>query len=63
MEKFSKILGICVASLFFFLGFYLLFSPKFSYLPKEVKVIFSVFLFLYGAFRIVRYIYKDRDQD
>jgi len=63
MKNFSKILGISVASLFFFLGFYLLFNPRFSYLPKEIKVIFAVFLFLYGAFRMVRYIYKDRDED
>jgi len=63
MKNFSRILGIGVASMFFFLGFYLLFSPRFNTLPKEVKVIFAVFLFLYGAFRMVRYLYKDRDED
>ena len=61
--KFNRILGIGVASLFIFLGFWLLFSPRFNYLTKEIKVIFAVFLFLYGAFRIVRYIYKDRETD
>jgi len=63
MGKFTKIFGIVVAAMFFFLGAYLLFSPRFAYLPKEIKVIFAVFLFLYGAFRIVRYIYQDRDHN
>jgi hypothetical protein len=63
MEKFNKILGIAVAAMFFVLGFWLLFSPRFNYLTKEIKVIFAVFLFLYGAFRLVRYIFKDRDKE
>jgi hypothetical protein len=62
MANFNKILGIAVSCMFFLLGFYILLSPK-IYFPKEVKVIFAVFLFLYGAFRFVRYIYKDRDED
>ena len=60
-QRLSKIIGITIASLFIVLGFYLLLSPKFAYLSKEIRVIFSVFLFLYGAFRIVRYLYKDRN--
>jgi hypothetical protein len=63
VRKFNTILGIGVASMFIFLGFWLLFSPRFSYLTKEIKVIFAVFLFLYGAFRIVRYIFKDKDTE
>lgn len=63
MKRFNTILGITVALLFFGLGFYVLLHPRFSYLPKEMKVIFAVFLFLYGAFRLVRYIYKDREEE
>jgi hypothetical protein len=63
MEKFNKILGISVACMFFFLGFYILLNPRFAGRPKEMKVIFAVFLFLYGAYRLVRYLYKDRDED
>jgi prolipoprotein diacylglyceryltransferase len=63
MGKFNRILGIAVAAMFFLLGFWILFSSRFSYLTKEIKVIFAVFLFLYGAFRIVRYIFKDRDDE
>ena len=62
MAKFNKIFGIAVAAMFFFLGIYIL-SPRFSYLPKEIRIIFAVFLFLYGAFRIVRYIFKEKDND
>ncbi|MEI6898237.1 MAG: hypothetical protein WCL00_00035 [Bacteroidota bacterium] len=61
MGKYTRIFGIVIAAMFFFLGGYLLFNPRFSYLPKEVRVIFSVFLFLYGAFRIVRYIYQEKE--
>ncbi len=62
MEKFTKVSGVIIALLFFVLGFYLLFADKFKYLPKEVRVIFAIFLFLYGAFRIVRYLFKDREK-
>jgi hypothetical protein len=63
MAKFSKILGITVSSLFILLGVYLLVSPRFSSLPMEVRVIFAVFLFLYGAWRLTRYIMKDRSRE
>jgi prolipoprotein diacylglyceryltransferase len=63
MGKFNKIFGIAVAAMFVLLGFWLLFSPRFNYLTKEIKVIFAVFLFLYGAFRMVRYFFKERDDE
>ena len=63
MGKFNKIFGIAIAAMFFFLGFWILFSPRFNYLTKEIKVIFAIFLFLYGTFRIVRYLFKERDNE
>ena len=63
MARLRKLFGIAVAVLFFVLGSWILFSPRFENLARETRVIFAVFLFLYGAFRIVRYIFKDRDQD
>ena len=63
MGKFNKIFGIAVAAMFFFLGFWILLSPRFNYLTKEIKVIFAIFLFLYGAFRVVRYLFKERDDE
>ncbi|MEI6766409.1 MAG: hypothetical protein WCM76_12265 [Bacteroidota bacterium] len=35
-------------------GIYLLVSPKFVQIQKEVKVIFAVFFMLYGIFRLAR---------
>jgi uncharacterized membrane protein YwzB len=63
MGRFNSIFGIAVAAMFILLGFWILFSPRFNYLTKEIKVIFAIFLFLYGAFRIVRHIFKDRDDE
>ncbi len=63
MGKFTRIIGIAVAAMFFLLGAFVLLSSRFSNLPKEARVIFAVFLFLYGAYRMVRYIYKDRDEE
>lgn len=60
MDKFSKYLSLAVAGLFFCLGIYILVSDRFAYLKKEIKVVFAVFLFLYGAYRIARILTKGR---
>lgn len=61
MSRFSRILGISVSVAFFLLGFFVLFDARFAYLPKHVRVIFSVFLFLYGGWKLTRYIFKRRE--
>jgi hypothetical protein len=48
--------------MYFFLGFYLLLSPRFNGLTKEIKVIFAVFLFLYGGWRLARIFTKERER-
>ena len=63
MSKFGKILGITVSVAFFLLGFYVLFSARFDYLPKQIKVIFAIFLFLYGSWKLTRYVLKNPDKD
>jgi len=62
MAKYWKVFSIAVVLMYFFLGFYLLFSPRFSGLTKEIKIIFAVFLFLYGGWRLARIFTKDREQ-
>jgi ABC-type nickel/cobalt efflux system permease component RcnA len=62
MGRFWKIFSIAVVLMWFFLGFYLLLSPRFNGLTKEIRVIFAVFLFLYGGWRLARIITKDREQ-
>jgi uncharacterized membrane protein len=63
MQKFVKYFSLLVIALYFFLGVYILVSPAFSYLPKEIKIIFSVFLFLYGGFRLARLWTKYREEN
>lgn len=63
MQKFVKYFSLLVIALYFFLGVYILVSPAFSYLPKEIKIIFSVFLFLYGGFRLARLWTKHREDN
>ncbi|HNW72329.1 MAG: hypothetical protein PHP04_10645 [Bacteroidales bacterium] len=63
MKKFTKYFSWAVILLYFALGIYLLVSPRFAHLPKEVKVIFSIFLFLYGGFRMARLWTKKREED
>jgi hypothetical protein len=38
-------------------------SPTFKHLSGEIKIIFSIFLFLYGAFRLARIWTKSREEN
>ncbi len=60
MRRFSKYFALAVASLYFFLGVFVLVSPRFAFMKQELKIIFSVFLFLYGGYRLARILTKDR---
>jgi hypothetical protein len=62
MAKYWRIFSILVVLMWFFLGFYLLLSPRFNGLTKETRVIFAVFLFLYGGWRLARIFTKDREE-
>jgi len=62
MAKYWKIFSIAVVLMWFFLGFFVLLSSRFNGLTKETKVIFAVFLFLYGGWRLARIFTKDRER-
>jgi positive regulator of sigma E activity len=62
MSKYWKFFSIAVVLMYFFLGFYLLLSPRFDGLTREIKVIFAVFLFLYGGWRLARIYAKNRER-
>jgi hypothetical protein len=62
MSKYWKIFSIAVVLMYFFLGFFVLLSSRFQVLTQEVKVIFAVFLFLYGGWRLARIFTKDRER-
>jgi hypothetical protein len=63
MQKFAKYFSWFVILLYFVLGVFVLVSPRFRDYPKEIKVIFAVFLFLYGGFRAARLWTKSRESN
>jgi hypothetical protein len=63
MQKFAKYFSILVVLLYFFLAVYVLVGPRFQHLSREIKIIFAVFLFLYGSYRLVRIWTKNREDN
>jgi hypothetical protein len=63
MRKFAQYFSWFVILLYFVLGIYVLVSPRFQYLSKEIKIIFAIFLFLYGGFRMARLWTKNREKN
>ena len=59
-----KYISLFIVAGFFILATFLLVSPYFAYLNQEIRVIFAVFLYLYGSFRLVRvFIKRPRHDD
>ncbi len=52
--SFMNIFSLVMVVTYIGVGIYLLVSPKFVQIQKEVKVIFAVFFMLYGIFRLAR---------
>jgi ABC-type nickel/cobalt efflux system permease component RcnA len=44
---------IAIILMFFVLGVFVLFSPNFNYIPWNFRVIFSIFILLYGIYRLI----------
>jgi hypothetical protein len=63
MQKFTGYFAWFIILLYFVLGIYILVSPRFNYLSKEIKIIFAVFLFLYGGYRMARLWSKIRERN
>jgi len=63
MRQFTKYFSWFVILLYFALGVYVLASSRFSHISKEIKVIFAVFLFLYGGYRVARLWTKSREEN
>jgi hypothetical protein len=60
-DKIGDIFAYMVVLMYFGAGGYIIFEPGFKYIPQTIRVIFGSFLFLYGLYRLVRIIYKDRE--
>lgn len=52
------IFGFFMVVLYIGLGATLMFFPAFTYVPKEIRLIFGFFFLMYGAFRLVRLLQK-----
>lgn len=63
MQRFADLFAWFVILLYFALGVYVLVSPRFAGMQKEYKVLFAIFLFLYGGFRLARLWTKRRERD
>ncbi len=56
------IFGCLMIGVYIFAGIYLIYSDKFWYIPETMRVIFGIFLIVYGIFRAVRVYYKNKYQ-
>jgi Na+-driven multidrug efflux pump len=61
MQKIAKYFSWIIACLYFVLGTFVLVSDRFQGMSKELRIVFSIFLFLYGGFRLVRLWSKNRE--
>jgi hypothetical protein len=57
-----RIFGLVVVVLLIFLGFSLIFSKYFQYIPSNLRFFIGVFVVSYGAFRLVNIILKFKNQ-
>lgn len=62
MRTIWKLFSFAVILLYIFLGIYLLVSPRFEGFPKQFRVIFAIFLFLYAGWRIARIFNAERER-
>jgi len=53
MNKYYRIFGIVIASLFIVLGASLFLLAYFNNLPKTFRTIFAIFTIAYGIYRLV----------
>jgi|GEM_PF-873444 uncharacterized membrane protein SirB2 len=63
LEKFMMIFGFFMVALYIGLGVTFMFIPVFTYVPKEIRVIFGFFFLMYGTFRLVRLLQKVKENN
>lgn len=60
-SKFMMVFGFVMVACYIGIACYLFFSPSFDYIDVNIRMVFSLFFFLYGLFRLVRQISKLRN--
>jgi hypothetical protein len=63
INKYLRYFGFIFVAFFLVLGFSLIFSGYFSYIPRNIRIIFAAILILYGAFRLVTLVYKPKQSE
>jgi hypothetical protein len=65
LQVFMTFFGLAVAGMIVIVGFYIIFShriPLFQSWPKEVRMIFGIFIISYGLFRSVLIYQKSKNR-
>jgi hypothetical protein len=61
LNKYMKYFGFIIVAFFFILGFLLIFSDFFNYIPAKFRFIFAAIIILYSAFRLAVIFYKPKE--
>jgi hypothetical protein len=60
LNKYLRIFSFILIGIFFVMGYLLIFSDYFLYIPVNYRIIFATVVFLYGTLRLVGTLYKTR---
>jgi hypothetical protein len=63
LEKVERYISLAVVSLYFIAGCYLLICPRCQMMQKEFRIIFAIFLLLYGSYRLARILLIKKSDD
>jgi hypothetical protein len=62
-NKYVPYFGLFTMTVFIILGFLLLFSDYFTYIPKNYRIIFAAIIIAYGLFRFISIILKPKPSE
>lgn len=60
-SDFMHWLGIVMIAIYFILGSLVFFSNLFLNLPENMRIVFGLFLYAFGFFRLVNWFQKNKD--
>lgn len=63
LNKYTRIFSLIVVVFFFIIGYLIIFSDYFKYMPLNYRIIFAFIIIAYGAFRLVTIIYKPKSEE
>ena len=63
INKYLRYFGFIFVAFFIVLGILLIFTDYFSYIPKNIRIVFAAIIILYGAFRLLTLLYKAKQSE